>query len=117
MIELKQVTLEEIGGGVVPELFDHELGRVLANIDDPNTDASKPREIVVKVRFAPSADRESASVVVAVASKLVGVKPAVTSVFIGREGGRLVAFTRNPRQAELPLDGKVLEMKKKGGGE
>lgn len=109
-IELKQMTLQELGGGIVPELFDLELGRVLRNIDDVNTEATATRSISIAITVKPSEDRESAGVTVKVSSKLAGPRPQATSVFIGRDQGELVAYLRDPHQREMDLRGKVVAM-------
>ena len=102
-IELKAMSLDELGGGMIPELFDLELGRVLRNIDDVNTEASSPRSITIAITMKPSESRESAGVTVKVSSKLAGPRPQATSVFIGRDHGELVAYLRDPRQREMDL--------------
>lgn len=103
MLEFKGVTLDQIGGGVVPELFEHELARILENIGDPNTIAKKPRKLVFEIVFSPTEDRESCSVKVSARSTVVGVQPVSCSLFLGRENGRMVACVRDRKQGELAL--------------
>lgn len=107
MTKLHNVSLETLAGGAVPERFDRELERVLKNIADPNTDAQAVREISVKVRIKPAADRESAVVRLDVASKVAPAKPVATPIHFGtdRTTGKLVAIGYDPRQPELPFEG------------
>ena len=56
--ELTEVSLDTLGGGVVPELFAHELENVLANIDDPNTSPEAVRQLTIVVTIKPSEQDE-----------------------------------------------------------
>ena len=44
--DFRKVSLTNLGNGAAVELFDHELQKVLANIDDPNTDPKEKRKII-----------------------------------------------------------------------
>jgi len=101
-MELAKLTLDQLGGGVIPALFEEEMERVLANIDDPSTAAKKPRKIMIELVFTPDENREAAAVTFGVRSVLASSKPCSTSIFIGRDRGRMVAFLRDPAQPELP---------------
>lgn len=95
------VTLDTIGGGALVELFENELGRVLENIQDPNTDAKARRTITVKVAFAPNENRDVTDVNLTCSSKLAGIKTVVTRLFVGKVKGQLVAIENDPRQGAL----------------
>lgn len=95
------VTLDTIGGGALAELFRVELSRVLANIDDPNTDAGAKRAISIDVVFSPTGERNSAAVSISCTSKLSGIKRVATQVFMGRRDGKLIAVESDPRQSTL----------------
>jgi hypothetical protein len=103
-METRELTLETIGNGVVPELFALELNNVIMNIDDPNTDPSKVRKINISLTFAPSEDRATAAVKVAVKSSLVGVMETTSSVYLGQKNGVLGAFVSDPGQSEIDFD-------------
>jgi hypothetical protein len=98
---LKEVTLESVGGGVAGELFQREFQRVLANIQDPNTDPEKTRRVTIEVHISPSEKRDMATILVSASSKIAGVKPAASAVFLGRNGNKLTAVFNDPRQVEL----------------
>ena len=100
---LREVTLETLGGGALSELFDHELAKVLGNIDDVNTEATAPRTITIKVTLIPSPSRDGATCRLEVASKIAGFLPASTVVYFHREkeGEPLVAMHADGRQLDL----------------
>jgi hypothetical protein len=95
------VTLETVGGGAAGELFAREFEKVLANIQDPNTDAQAVREVNVKVRIKPGADRESSDTYVIVTSKLAGIKPVKRTMYLATRNGKLVATEFDPKQPGL----------------
>jgi len=64
-----QISLINLGGGAAVEKFQIELNQVLANIMDVNTDEGK-REIVLKVEFKPSRDRDACDIRIHCKSKL-----------------------------------------------
>jgi hypothetical protein len=98
---MQSVTLDTIGGGALSELFEAELLRVLANINDPNTDEKTVRAINIAVKFRPNEDRDLADVELTCSSKLVPVKKVRTRLFMGRQAGKLVAVESDPRQSKL----------------
>lgn len=97
------VTLETLADGVAGELFGQAMQRVLENVDDPNTDWKAKRTITLT--FTVRADgerRQVAKVGVACATRLAGVKPMDTTVFIGRNKGVLVAREAFPNGELFP---------------
>ena len=94
--ELKEVTLETVGMGGVPELFAHEWANILANVDDPNTSPEAVRKLTIEIAIKPSEQRDNATVQVSVKSKLAGVRPIQTIVHLAKEQGRLIALTTDP---------------------
>lgn len=98
---MQNVTLENIGGGALAELFAVELAKVLDNIADPNTDERSKRSISLTVTFVPNEKRDVADVSIACASKLAGIQRVRTQVFMGRVKGKLMAVENDPRQSSL----------------
>ncbi len=94
----QEVTLDTIGNGALLELFQAELARVLANITDPNTDDVAKRVISIQVKFKPNRERDVAEIDLSCNSKLAGIRSVSSQVFLGRQGGRLVAVESNPKQ-------------------
>lgn len=98
---MQGVTLDTIGGGALSELFGAELARILANIADPNTDATAKRSISITVSVKPKGDREVADVELKCSSKLAGITTVSTQLFMGRHQGKLIAVENDPRQSNL----------------
>ncbi len=96
--QMELVSLETIGQGAAAEKFLDELGRVIRNICDPNTDAKKSREIIIKFKFNPSEDRRFAAVTVNADSKLAPMSPAGTGIYLGIKHGQPVAKEYDDRQ-------------------
>ena len=97
----KEATLETLVGGAVPELFDRELQRVLANINDPNTKAKAKRTISLKVTIAPYKDRSGADLAVECTSKIAPVDAAEGRIYIADRNGKLSAHTADLDQGQL----------------
>lgn len=104
MAELTAVTLDNIGGGVAPELFQNELKRVLGNIADPNTSTKEARKITLEFTFQPNESRATSIIQVKCASKLAGAEPHSVAIHIVKQNGRLMAFGHDPRQLDLMQD-------------
>lgn len=107
-MQLREVTIQGLGGGVIPELFQDELEKVLADIDNPNKPADKIRRITLTIEFKPTENRQSAMVIVRAKSTLPETKPAMSPVHLAKEGKRLVAFGANPNQESLGFQGPEL---------
>jgi len=95
------VTIDTIGGGALPELFNAELSRILSNIADPNTDTSTKRVMTITVKFKPNRDRDVADVELTCGSKLAGIQTVSTQLFMGKHRGQLIAVESDPRQSNL----------------
>lgn len=102
--------LHSIGAGAALELFGAELGRVLENIRDANTEAEGKRKIVLEFVFKPDANREVVATLISARSTLAATKPVSEVLFVGRKDGNVVGTvvhsveeTRDPRQGILPL--------------
>lgn len=100
---LRTITLGTLGNGAVEELFEHELAKVLANIDDVNTEAITPRVITIRLVLVPAPSREVALCRLEVSSKTAGFIPASTMIHFHREekGGPLLAMQSDSRQLDL----------------
>ena len=53
------LTLANLGDGAALEKFNAELEKVFADIMDPNTEATEPRSITMKIIFKPDEERET----------------------------------------------------------
>ncbi len=54
MEQIEYLGLSNLGHGAAEEKFNEVLKRVIENINDPNTDWKKAREIHIKVSIAPN---------------------------------------------------------------
>lgn len=100
MAEVREFTLGTLGGGAAEELFADALDKVLANIEDPNTDHKARREVILKLSFSAKEDRRVGDVAISIATKLAGVKGVTAQVYYGRHEGRR-AIVEGPKQDEL----------------
>lgn len=112
MAEERVVTLASLGEGAALERFQVELEKVLENVADPNTEPDALREITLKVKIKPDAERRSAAVSILTGCKLAPYQAASTTVYMGRRQGELVAIESNPQQLSfdnadhiVPLEG------------
>lgn len=99
---MNKLSLQSVGDGVAEELFQNALERVLANIDDLNTEAEAKRSIVLTISFEPSEDRRGSKVFVNCAMKLAGTRPHSSFVGIGRNEGELVAVPALVQEEMFP---------------
>ena len=100
----EELTLTNLGNGGAVELFEEELGKLLENILDPNTDPKAKRKLSLEVTFAPNSDRNEVAIDVACKSKLAPMVSAAATVFVGRRHGRTIAVTHDPRQLQIQWD-------------
>ncbi len=78
---MSEVNLDQLAGGAVAERFRYELGRVLENIQDPNTDPKNKRKITLTLTLEADENRDIANVSVQAKSALAPTKE-VTSKLI-----------------------------------
>lgn len=98
---LSIVTLDE--GGLV-EVADHNLQKMLDNIQDASTDPKLVRKVVIEISIKPNGKRNAGDLKYSVKSHLAGVAPVETSVFLGLErDGRGYASERTP-QGQTTID-------------
>lgn len=95
------VTITTIGNGVLLELFDRELERVVADILDLNSVAEAKRTITIKVQIYPDKDRGFGSVDLEVSSALGKPKPAGSLMYFGKKNGKVIAVETTPQQNEM----------------
>jgi hypothetical protein len=91
----KFVSLETLNSGAAIELWNRELDAVLQNIADPNTKATAPREVILKVKLVPAESRKHADVSIQVSSKFAPTQESKTVFFLGNKRGHTVAAERD----------------------
>ena len=106
---MRPVSLETLHNGVVIDMFNEELSKVLANIADENTKPDAVRQITLKVTIKPDKSRQGAATAVDVTSRLCPVQPSTGMMFFRRGGRRTEAYEDDYRQKELEdKDGNVI---------
>lgn len=103
--EKEQVSLSNLCGGAVEEVFQREFAAVLANVADINTAPEAKRKIVLEFELKPFEDRSGAQVTFSCKSKTAAVEQVKGTVFFQRRGTTFVAIPHDPQQARL-FDGK-----------
>lgn len=99
------IDLSTLCKGAAMELFDEEFQKVLANVQDPNTEWSAKRSIRLDIVLDVSDEtRNECRVDVSASSKLAAFKGASGTVFIGRQRGKFVATAYNAEQMQLMFD-------------
>jgi len=94
------VTIFTIGNGVLAELFDRELEKVVEDVLDLNSIATAPRSITIKVMVKPDENRNFGHVGITVASSIGKPKPVGSTMYFGRKNGKIIAV-ENMAQAEM----------------
>lgn len=101
MEDNEKVTLSNLCGGAIEEVFQREFAEVLTNIGDVNTDPEAKRKIVLEFTLEPFEDRSGAQVTFACKSKTVPVNAVKGTVFLQRRGTAMVAIPHDPKQIRL----------------
>jgi hypothetical protein len=97
----EDVSLANLCGGAIEEVFQREFASVLANIADVNTDPEAKRKITLEFTIEPFEDRSGAQVTFSCKSKTVPVEAVKGTVFLQRRGLVMVAVPHDPKQARL----------------
>ena len=106
-----KLNLAEMAQGAFMEQFHRELGQVLANIADPNTDPKKARKIALTATLKADENREVVSFEVQSKASLIPAKPLSTMIVIDRDkdgsvvGAELVSGQKG--QMFLDQDGQI----------
>jgi hypothetical protein len=99
--EKEEVSLSNLCGGAIEEVFQREFAAVLANIADVNTDPEAKRKIKLEFTISPFDDRSGAQVTFACTSKTVPVQAVKGTVFLQRRGLAIVAVPHDPKQIRM----------------
>lgn len=83
---INSIDLNTFADGALQEKFNIELEKVLANLQDPNTDHKKSRELNIKIKLATDEARDISMVTITANSRLAPSKDATTKLLIGTDG-------------------------------
>ena len=111
---MTNLNISNIADGALVEQVDCEIQKVLANIIDVNTDATKKRKIVVTLTFEPSDDRDITDVTFETKSQLQPSRKQTTRVAFEKHGSKIVAeeLRRGAIKGQVRLDyetGEIIE--------
>lgn len=84
---IEKKSILEMSMGAIMERVDYEMGRVIANVLDPNTKPTGKRKIQVTLELVPSADRKTITVSSTAKSTLCPTDPITTSLYITGDTG------------------------------
>lgn len=101
-----QVTLSNVCGGAIEEVFQREFAAVLQNVADVNTKAEAKRKVTLEFTITPFKDRSGAQITFACKSKTIPAEAVEGTVFLQRKGLTFVAVPHDPKQARM-FDGKA----------
>lgn len=95
---MEKASILEMARGAIMEQIDVEMGKIVDNIVDPNTEAKKKRQLVITIDLAPSADRNVVTVTASAKCKLQPANAIQTSLYVGVDGktGEVVATEMTP---------------------
>ncbi len=83
--------------GSVKERADYEMSRIIENITDVNTSATKKRQLQIIIDFKPDAERQTLSVETTVKSKIEPLAPISSALYVTPdENGELYAVEMVP---------------------
>jgi len=99
--EKEEVSLSNLCGGAIEEVFQREWAAILANVADVNTDPEAKRKLTLEFTVAPFEDRSGAKVTFSCKSKTVHVESVSGTVFLQRRGLVMVAVPHDPKQSRL----------------
>ena len=103
LYQSSNVKLSELREGAVEEQFQQALAKVLANIEDVNTDPRAKRSLTIKIEFTPSPDRSGLTVDATVGTKLQAAVPIRTFMILKHdEKNRPIGH--EPIQEQIPYD-------------
>lgn len=83
MLSSNTASILEMAKGAIMEQADIEVGKIIQNILDLNTDPTKKRKLTMTVEFTPSSSRDTVVVNVVTKSQLQPNNPIRTSLYVG----------------------------------
>lgn len=97
----------DMAEGAIKERCDIEMPKIIDNIMDINTAATKARELKLTVKFTPSSDRKNVQVSTQAQCKLQPTEPLATALYIGADENGEVGAVELTRQipGQMNIDG------------
>lgn len=110
MSEAKSIL--EMAKGAIMEQVNVEVGKIVDNILDPNTDPKKKRTLQLTVDFLPTSDRSQVAINATAKSKLQPNNSVQTTIYVGADTdtGEIQAVEMVPQvPGQQSFDGTVQE--------
>lgn len=107
---MKHINLENLANGAFTQQVNREVEKVISNIQDPNTDATKVRKVTVVLSFKANENRDVIATGIEAKSSLAPAMGAVTVLHAGKDlrTGRVDAVEigsgQIPGQIEIDFD-------------
>jgi hypothetical protein len=99
------VSLDNLLGGNLRQLFDQRLQQAILNIVDPNVPWKKARTVTLTVTMTPEDDkRRKCATKVDVTCKLPGEESISTTLYVGIVDGAAAAYEDDPQQVAMKFD-------------
>jgi len=108
MIETKSIL--EMAQGAIMEQVNAEVGKIVDNILDVNTEAKKKRTLTLTVDFIPNIDRSQVGIIATAKSKLLPNNSIQTTLYVGADSvtGEIQAVEMVPQiPGQQSFDGSV----------
>nr|DAR62185.1 MAG TPA: hypothetical protein [Caudoviricetes sp.] len=109
---MQKASILEAAHGAIMEQVDIEVGKIIANILDPNTSETKKRQLTLTVDFQPLADRTQVSISATAKCKLLPNAPISTTMFVDsdQQTGEMCMVEARPNvPGQMSLSGDVEE--------
>lgn len=110
MVETKSIL--EMAQGAIMEQVNVEVGKIVDNIMDLNTEAKKKRTLTLTVDFIPSGDRSQVAINATAKSKLLPNNAVQTTIYVGADAatGEIQAIEMTPQiPGQQSFDGTTQE--------
>ena len=79
---MEQKSILEMAHGAIAERADYEMARILENILDPNTAATKKRVLTITLEITPDFERQNLRMSCIAKSKLEPTSPVNTALYV-----------------------------------
>jgi hypothetical protein len=101
MQQTEKLTLDNICGGAVPEVFQRGLAIILQNIRDPNTSPEEKRKLTLEFTFKPHSTRSGADITLKMTPTRLSLEPVTGVMYVSGKRDNLSAYPHDPRQDVL----------------
>lgn len=100
----ERLSLDNINGGAIVDLFNNAWSKVVEDIADVNKPAKAKRTLDIKIEVLPSEERGHGEILTSVGIKLPSPDPVGGLIFLQMKGGRIESYVTNPKQESLIVD-------------